>query len=143
MEREKFIDESWKDSVNQEKNLNQDKEGSRIITPGGAPAEEPSAPAQEQEQNPMEVNFINYISSLVFQTMIFLGELPNPITNEMDKNLAQAKFLIDTLIVIREKTKGNLTKAEDDLINSAVYELEMRFVDQAGKESQGGGHAGQ
>jgi hypothetical protein len=127
MDREKHVDESWKDSVAQEKE--------KTFPETSSPAE--SHPAEGA--NPMEVNFINYISSLVFQAMIFLGELPNPMTNEAEKNPEQAKFLIDTLVVIREKTKGNLTKPEDDLLNSAVYELQMRYVDLMTKEKPQGG----
>jgi hypothetical protein len=135
MEREKHVDESWKDSVAHEKELNKDTGESHIITPDA------QGSASQEEQNPMELNFVNYISSLIFQAMIFLGELPNPITNEIDKNLGQAKFLIDTLILLREKTKGNLTKPEEDLLNSAIYELEMRYVDAISKESKGGPNA--
>ena len=135
MDREKNIDESWKDEVAQEKEIlkstHEPAKDSRII---GVPEQE----AASEEQNPMEVNFINYVSSLVFQTMIFLGEMPNPMTNEPEKNLIQAKFLIDTLVMMREKTKGNLSKPEEDLLNSAVYELQMRYVDLSAKES--GGH---
>ena len=61
--------------------------------------------------------------------MIFLGEMPNPVTNQVEKNLKQAKFLIDTLIILRDKTKGNLTKEEDDLLNGSIYELQLRYVD--------------
>src|SRR3989338_4086735 len=133
MEREKHVDESWKDSVAQEKQKSPDEKStaSRIIN------EEPaSSVSEEHDQAPLEVNFINYISSLVFQSMIFLGELPNPITNETEKNFAQAKFLIDTLVMIREKTTGNLTKAEENLLNSSVYELQLHYVDLIGKENQ-------
>ena len=145
MDGEKNIDESWKDSVNNEKQKGNGKDvtRSRLIHPDShlepsaeSPLEEPPA----EDQGPMEVNFINYVSSLVFQTMIFLGEMPNPITNETDKNLAQAKFLIDTLVMMREKTKGNLSKPEEDLLNSAVYELQMRFVDLLSKEQPQGGN---
>ena len=61
--------------------------------------------------------------------MIFLGEMPNPITNKIEKNLKQAKFLIDTLVILRDKTKGNLSKEEDDLLNGSIYELQLRYVD--------------
>ena len=136
MDKEKYVDESWKDAVAQEKEIQKDtnepaSQGSPIIG---------SEESASSEQNPMEVNFINYVSSLIFQAMIFLGEMPNPITNETEKNLVQAKFLIDTLVMMREKTKGNLTKPEEDLLNSAVYELQMRYVDVTVKENpQGGG----
>ena len=77
----------------------------------------------------LPIYFFNYIASLGFQTMIFLGEMPNPITHQTEKNLKQAKFLIDTLVILRDKTKGNLSKEEDDLLNGSIYELQLRYVD--------------
>ena len=119
MEREKHVDESWKDSVSQQKELGE---------AGGAQPE-------THEQVP-EVNFITYLTSLAFQAMIFLGELENPVTKKTEKNLPQAKFLIDTLAMLRDKTKGNLSKEEDALLNSAVYELQLKFVEQVQKPQQ-------
>ncbi len=92
-------------------------------TPPEGPAETTSAGGEPQ------LDFFNYIASLGFQAMIFLGEMPNPITNKVEKNLKQAKFLIDTLIILRDKTKGNLSKEEDDLLNGSIYELQLRYVD--------------
>jgi hypothetical protein len=88
----------------------------------------PQAEAPQAEAEP-HLDFFNYIASLGFQTMIFLGEMPNPITNKAEKNLKQAKFLIDTLVILRDKTKGNLSKEEDDLLNGSIYELQLRYVD--------------
>src|SRR3990167_5420746 len=112
MDREKHVDESWKDSVAQEKEVLKNTHEPVAQDPGiiGSEGSKESVP---DDPNPMEVNFINYVSSLIFQAMIFLGEMPNPITNEAEKNPAQAKFLIDTLGMMREKTKGNLTKPEE------------------------------
>ena len=92
-----------------------------------APAQANEDAAKTDEEPPL--NFFNYIASLGFQTMIFLGEMPNPITNQVEKNLKQAKFLIDTLIILRDKTKGNLSKEEDDLLNGSIYELQLRYVE--------------
>ena len=92
------------------------------------PAAADAADAAAQAQEP-QLDFFNYIASLGFQTMIFLGEMPNPITNKVEKNLKQAKFLIDTLVILRDKTKGNLSKEEDDLLNGSIYELQLRYVD--------------
>ena len=61
--------------------------------------------------------------------MIFLGEVPHPATQQTEKNLDQAKFLIDTLVMLKEKTKGNLNKQEENLLNASVYELQMKFVE--------------
>ena len=122
------IQNRWGDNV--------EKEGG-ILGPDGQPltssteASSPEAkqPAAQEQGAEGQLDFFNYIASLGFQTMIFLGEMPNPITNQVEKNLKQAKFLIDTLVILRDKTKGNLSKEEDDLLNGSIYELQMRYVD--------------
>ena len=108
---------------------NVEKDGG-ILGPDGQPlASTPEAAKPETPAAEPQLDFFNYIASLGFQTMIFLGEMPNPITNQTEKNLKQAKFLIDTLVILRDKTKGNLSKEEDDLLNGSIYELQMRYVD--------------
>ena len=111
---------------------------SGLLGPDGQPLSSSPKPSQEKapqvegsKDEPAEgqLDFFNYIASLGFQTMIFLGEMPNPITNKSEKNLKQAKFLIDTLVILRDKTKGNLSKEEDDLLNGSIYELQLRYVD--------------
>lgn len=136
MDREKHVDESWKDAVSNEK---------EILIGGGKKEKcaEDCGCGHSHEHNQdeapadaMEINFINYVSSLAFQALIFLGELPNPLDDsKIEKNLPQAKFLIDTLIMIREKTKGNLTAEEDNLISATIYELQMKFVELLKKEN--------
>ncbi len=114
---------------------NIEKESGGLLGPDGQPLTLASTPAPKEEaaasQSSAEpqLDFFNYIASLGFQAMIFLGEMPNPMTNQVEKNLKQAKFLIDTLVILREKTKGNLTKEEDDILNGSIYELQMRYVD--------------
>ncbi len=153
MNREKSIDESWKESAAQEKERLEN-----IARAGGADKtsarENPQAPAQsptgsrqpsqpqdvldptrEETSGAYETDFVNYISSLAYQAMIFLGEIPNPVTNTSEKNLAQAKFVIETLILLQEKTKGNLTRKESDVLNTAAYELQMKFVEVSEKEA--------
>lgn len=129
MEDEKYVDESWKDAVSSEKANKAD-----------SPSAEGSAPVtgEGEEAEYGQLNFLNYLSSLVFQAMIFLGDMPNPISNQTEKNLRQAKFLIDTLALLREKTKGNLTKQEEDLLNGSLYELQMRYVEVFNQEGQEG-----
>lgn len=113
----------WGDSV--------EKDGG-LLGPDGQPLVSTSQSAKEdaaKTQEEPQLNFFNYIASLGFQTMIFLGEMPNPMTNQIEKNLKQAKFLIDTLVILRDKTKGNLSKEEDELINGTIYELQLRYVE--------------
>jgi len=117
---------------------NVEKEGGLLgpdgqpLTPSSQVSKDAAAQVNEdagQAAAEGQLNFFNYIASLGFQTMIFLGEMPNPITNKAEKNLKQAKFLIDTLVILRDKTKGNLSKEEDDLLNGSIYELQLRYVD--------------
>jgi|GEM_PF-265757 len=117
MEREKEVDESWKEAVAKEK---------EVPSPEAVP---------ESEEYLGEVNFANYVTSLAFQTLIFLGEMANPLTQKTEQNLPQAKFLIDTLIMLRDKTKGNLSQEEGDLLNASIYELQMKYVEKVPKET--------
>jgi hypothetical protein len=111
-----------------------ENEGGGLLGPDGQPLSAPES--SEGEGAEPELDFFNYIASLGFQAMIFLGEMPNPITNQVEKNLKQAKFLIDTLVLIREKTVGNLTKEEGELLNGSIFELQRRFVEIAQKEGK-------
>ena len=117
------------------------KEEGGLLGPDGQPlsanpepqVQEPQAASRSSDE-PL-LDFYNYIASLGFQAMIFLGEMPNPISNKLEKNLKQAKFLIDTLSLVREKTIGNLSKEEAELLDGSIYELQLRYVQAAKKES--------
>ena len=118
MEKEKYIDESWKESAKQDD-----------AQAGQCGCGHEHGQDHGEEVHAVEINFINYVTSLGFQALIFMGEIPNPITNETDKNLIQAKFIIDTLSMLKDKTKGNLNDQENNLLESSVAELQMRYVD--------------
>lgn len=57
-----------------------------------------------------------------------MGLAPNPSTKKVEKDLDMAKFQIDLLVVIRDKTKGNLTDEEQTFLDSVVSDLQMKFV---------------
>ena len=75
-----------------------------------------------------EVSFGLFIYGLMMEAMIAFGEAENPITKKKEANIPHAKFLIDTLEMLQTKTKGNLTKEEEDMLEGILYELRMRFV---------------
>ncbi|OAQ20583.1 DUF1844 domain-containing protein [Thermosulfurimonas dismutans] len=83
---------------------------------------------QKEEAFLPPVTFSTFILSLNTAALIHLGELPNPETNEKSVNLALARHTIDTLDMLKEKTKGNLTKEEEQLLESVLYELRMRYI---------------
>lgn len=105
-ERDKIVDEEWKKHVQEEKEME---------------AEEEAPPLPE-------ASFILFISSLATQALIALGEIENPVTRTKEKNLAQAKFTIDTIGIIEEKTRGNLTPEEKRYLEGVLYDLKMSYV---------------
>lgn len=88
---------------------------------------------EKNEGEKMQPNFSIFVSSLSMQTLIFLGEIDNPITHKKEENLDQAKYIIETLVMLKEKTKGNLTANEANLLDNVLYELRMKYTVKAGK----------
>ncbi|KPK41357.1 MAG: hypothetical protein AMJ78_05725 [Omnitrophica WOR_2 bacterium SM23_29] len=80
-------------------------------------------------ESEVEPDFNIFITSLSMQAMIFLGEMANPITNETKVELPRAKYLIETISIIREKTKGNLTEEEVKLIDDMLYTLRLKYAE--------------
>jgi hypothetical protein len=74
------------------------------------------------------ITFSTFIFSLNTAALVHLGELPDPLTKEKKVDLVLAKQVIDTLEMLREKTKGNLTPEEEELIKSILFDLKLRFV---------------
>ena len=105
---DKNIDESWKETVEKEKE--------------NGPVD------SRQESVGVEINFNSFATSLGLQALIALGEIENPLTGKKEQNRQQAKILIDTLDMIKEKTKNNLTEEETNLLESLLYELKMKYV---------------
>ncbi len=79
-----------------------------------------------------EVTFSNFVFSLITQTLMQLGEIQDPASKETTKSLPLAKQTIDLIGMLKEKTSGNLTKEEEALIDSALYDLRMRYVKTSG-----------
>ena len=75
-----------------------------------------------------EINLTNFLLSLSTSILIQLGEVQDPMTNQIEKDLSNAKQTIDLLGMLREKTKGNLTPDEEKLFENLLYDLRMRYV---------------
>lgn len=73
-------------------------------------------------------DFKFFITTLSLQATIFLGQIPNPATQKTEEDLPQAKFIIDTLGMLQEKTKGNLDKEEAELLENLLYELRSVYL---------------
>ncbi|MDX9821048.1 MAG: DUF1844 domain-containing protein [Syntrophales bacterium] len=109
------------------------------VPPGDAQEEPPKATgaSERTEEGPSpseedgflpEVNFANFILSLGTTAFYHFGDLPDEAEGKAEKNLAAAKQTIDLLSMLESKTKGNLDKDEQALLEGILYELRLRFV---------------
>jgi len=83
-----------------------------------------------------ELHFIQLV--LMFQTAALqqMGKLQNPITQKIERDLEQARFSIDILEMIQNKTKNNLSENEKKFLEHTLFELRMNYVDEMSKEEQ-------
>ena len=76
------------------------------------------------------LTFAAFVFSLMHTTAVHLGDAADPHTGEMAQpNLEAAQHMIDILGILEEKTRGNLSPEERQLLEQGLYELRMRFVE--------------
>lgn len=79
-------------------------------------------------QPKMEANFSMLTMSIASSAVMSMGLAPNPQTNETQKDKDMARFNIDLLIMLQEKTKNNLNDEEKRFLDSVVTDLQMKFL---------------
>ena len=94
-----------------------------------APAVDPAAPAPGGAPHLPAVDFHTFVLSLGSSALLHLGEIEHPDVGAPQTDLPLAKHTIDILVMLEEKTKGNLTPAEEKLIGSLLYDLRLRYVE--------------
>ena len=94
-------------------------------TPPGAESGSPASAAPPLEP----VNFSTFVLGLSTQVLLHLGEIPNPVTKVVERDLPAAKQVIDILGILDEKTRNNLEQEEQALLDSILYDLRMRYVE--------------
>ena len=113
---EKRVDEGWKEQARIEtekltkKDTDQDANASKTM---------PTA------------SFQTLVTTFATQALIGLGVAPSPVDNERTVDLDNAKFGIDMLQTVKDKTEGNLTEVEEKYITAILYDLRLRFVNAA------------
>ena len=101
-------------------------------TPQPKPPEEPimKGPERHARSGPMQrIDFTTLIMSFASASMIAMGKIPDPVTGEVFRDLAVAQQNIDIITLLHEKTKGNLTQEESEMMEHILYELRMNYVD--------------
>ncbi len=132
-----IVDEDWKTQVQAEKDAaKSDPAGPDSVgEPTSAPdsnmesaAQSSVSPANIPEMEMPPASLVFLCTTLATQTMIALGQVPNPITGKTELRLKQAKHYIDTLGMLEEKTAGNRTADESALFNDLLHQLRMAYV---------------
>jgi len=75
-----------------------------------------------------ELNFSTFVLSLTSSAFYHLGDIPDPMTGQKEENLPAVKQTIDILIMLKEKTQGNLDGEEAKLLEQLIYELQVKYV---------------
>ncbi len=83
--------------------------------------------AQEEVQLP-PIDFESFITDLITTAHLYLQGFRDPETDKIIVNLGLAKRMIDTLEMLEEKTKGNLTAPESNFLANSLYDLRMGYV---------------
>lgn len=128
-----IVDSDWKEQVAQEKEKL--KAQSQEETPEQVSEESPQevSPPSEPEELKSEpslppASFEVLISMLFTQALSALGQMPSPSGEPTNIDKSMAKHTIDTLEMLQEKTKGNLSQEEGKMVGEALHALRMTYV---------------
>lgn len=90
--------------------------------------EEPAGETQEPPLQFPEMNFATFVASLNASALLHLGAIEDPSSGAKNKNLPMAKQTIDILNMLEEKTAGNLSEEEENLLKNILYDLRIMYV---------------
>jgi hypothetical protein len=91
----------------------------------------------EQEHSADSISFAAFVLSLAHTAAVHFGDIPDPVSGQKSEvNLPAAQQMIDILALLEEKTRGNLTAEERQLLDQILYELRLRFVEASKPQSR-------
>ena len=122
-EKKIIIDEDWKSQVEAEREEAEKKRQEKALPEQQSPEQQTPGDGQMPP-----ASFEMLITTMATEAMISLGQIPHPATGKPMLNLDHAKYFIDTLEVLQEKTKGNLTSDEEKAIADLMHQLKLAFV---------------
>jgi hypothetical protein len=89
------------------------------------------------ESGEMAQRFIEFVMMQAQNAMLFLGQIPHPQSGQPEVNLDVAKMFIDQLVMVRDKTRGNLNTEEAGILNNTISSLQMAFVELTRQQGAG------
>ena len=96
-----------------------------------AAPEPPPPPLPPGPDEHVEMSFSTFLVGLSTEALAALGEMPDPVTGQRRRDLGAARQFIDIIGILRDKTRGNLDREEQNLIEAILFELRMKYVELA------------
>ena len=124
-EKKIIIDEDWKSRVEAEK-----EQAAKSQAKSASTAEQRAAvDASDKGDLPMPPASLEVlVTMLATEALVALGQVPHPLTQQVQVDRKQAQYLIDMIDMIRQRTKGNLTPDEEQLIEAVLHQLRMAYI---------------
>jgi hypothetical protein len=120
-----IIDEDWKSRVEAEKAEAEKAKSAPAATATNEDASDLADPPMPP------ASFEMLLTTLATEALVALGQVPHPVTGKTQVQRNQAKFFIDTVDILRQKTSGNLTTSEQQVIDSLLHQMRLVFVQTA------------
>ncbi len=89
-----------------------------------------------EQPNTNELLFMQLIMQNQQIAMMSMGKLKHPVTDKIERNMELAKISIDTLDMLKQKTKGNLSTYEEKFIDEVLRELKLNYVEEVNKDQK-------
>jgi hypothetical protein len=128
-EVEIMSDKEKEESIKVEDRRHFDKEGNVLSEEASreeAKKSQPSSPLPPSDLP--KIDFVTVLFSFVHTALIHLGDMPDPVSKSKAENLEGAREMIEILELLQEKTNGNLNQQEQQYLESALFDLRMRFM---------------
>ena len=122
-----IVDEDWKSQVEEERSRMQDQKGAGESPSTASEAEaETESVASDVPLPPASFPWL--VTTLATQSLVALGQIPDPLEKRPIVNLELAQHHIDMIAMLEEKTKGNLAPDEAEMLDSVLHQLRMAYV---------------
>ena len=96
--------------------------------PRGPKAPPPEAPSAAPTPRRPQASLVDFFMMLGSEAVVALGDAPDPTTGQRHQALPHAAEMIDLLLLLREKTEGNRTAEETQILDELLYDLQLRYV---------------
>jgi hypothetical protein len=116
---DKRVDDGWKENMMRGKLPSADE---KTVRKSGDRSSGPKASSPVTSKS-----FVNLVSSLGYQVMVHLGEIPDPAGQTAQPNLEASKEMIELLTALKVKTEGNLSGEENRLMTNLLADLQLKF----------------